>query len=335
VVAQHCASPSSRITIRHLFFPSIRPSSFQHDCRSIITNLSSSTIVFSIWLIADIMSTSNRVWSNFGGGDVTNMLERDSPTMRGYSKSKHSAEMSRQVNKKQRTELKDEAITITCSKVGFFDLPAEMRNQIYDLALVSKYRIDFDRRNPNATNPHEILPLGLTPNLLQTSKAVYQEAILILLRRNTFVNNLWGSDCIADFLNPAPIASSKFIRHIVLKSVNHFPCVEGVSKKVLDMIEKLQSLTIEFTYMPSTAIVDLLASNDAASKGVQMQLRHVTRVTGDLSPKFSGFSRPDRPGDITAEKMKSSPKVCKCWISYVLLKEDHLKSSMYLSRRLV
>jgi hypothetical protein len=286
------------------------------------------------------MSTSKRVWSNFGGGDVTNMIERDSPTMGEYSKLKHLSEMSRQVNKKRRTELKDEAITITRSKVGFFDLPAEMRNQIYDLALVSKYRIDFDRRDPNATNPHELLPLGLTPNLLQTSKAVYQEAILILLRRNTFVNNLWGSDYIVDFLdpapilNPAPIASSKFIGHIVLKSVDDLPCVEGVSKKVLDMVEKLQSLTIEFTYMPSTAIVNLLTSNDAASEGVQMQLRHVTKVIGDLSPKLSSFSRPGRLRDITAEALKRSPKVCECWTSLVLLKEDHLKPSMYLSRRL-
>src|SRR5450759_556948 len=126
--------------------------------------------------LAETRPKLKRKWPNFGDGDVTNLIEHDPTRLRGGSKPNHSVGMMQRVNKKQNNEFK-KANAETRSKIGIFYLPAEIRNPIYELALISKYRIDFDRRNNDATNPHKLVPLGLTPNLLQTCKAVYKEAI--------------------------------------------------------------------------------------------------------------------------------------------------------------
>lgn len=68
-------------------------------------------------------------------------------------------------------------------RTGFFDMPRELRDSIYELALVGKEPIDV-LISPNS--PTSFRPRGLSPALLRVSRQIYTEAITVFYGLNTF-----------------------------------------------------------------------------------------------------------------------------------------------------
>ena len=75
-----------------------------------------------------------------------------------------------------------EAPSTQCA-IGFLDLPAEIKNRIYRLALTSLKPLRFNERFPRK---------HLSPQLLRCCKIVYQEVTAILYAENTFVVSKLG-----------------------------------------------------------------------------------------------------------------------------------------------
>ena len=74
--------------------------------------------------------------------------------------------------------------------VGFLDLPAELRTQIYELALVSREHIDLLSFASPRTYQRPFQTTKLSPAILQTCKQVYEEASDVLYGLNTFYLNI-------------------------------------------------------------------------------------------------------------------------------------------------
>jgi hypothetical protein len=69
---------------------------------------------------------------------------------------------------------------------GFFSLPRELRDVIYELALVASVPISILNLTDPKQSPLPTQILGLTPALLATSKALYLETIFVLYGSNIF-----------------------------------------------------------------------------------------------------------------------------------------------------
>ncbi|USW59480.1 hypothetical protein Slin15195_G127990 [Septoria linicola] len=88
------------------------------------------------------------------------------------------------------------------SKASFVDLPAELRNQIYQYCLVTHERLEFRPvHRPGATSssaPENVVilcePVFPVPQILQSCRHVRDEASAILYGENTF--HITNPDCI-------------------------------------------------------------------------------------------------------------------------------------------
>lgn len=189
--------------------------------------------------------------------------------MKGGPKPQQPAKSIRRVNAKPRADLKRVAESRR-SKLKFFDLPAEIRNQIYEHALVSDHCVHMDSYTEGRQKCHPYA-LSLTPSLLRTCRRVYKEAILILLRRNTFILQAysWMPECF--FTNPAPLPLFSFVGHVIIKPPGYYTSQTcEIYTRVLSMIEHLQSCTIE--------IPDVNESRKRSSKIVRVSSSYFTAL---------------------------------------------------------
>lgn len=74
-------------------------------------------------------------------------------------------------------------LTVGERRTGFLDVPRELRDAIYELALVAEDPIDVF---PSRVSPISSRPKGLSPALLRISRQIYNEAITVLYGLNTF-----------------------------------------------------------------------------------------------------------------------------------------------------
>jgi len=74
----------------------------------------------------------------------------------------------------------------SCSLIGFFDLPRELRDQIYQYALVANHSISVLSLMITRCHHIPLQALGISPALLSVSKRVYGGTIDVLYGLNTF-----------------------------------------------------------------------------------------------------------------------------------------------------
>lgn len=245
----------------------------------------------------------------------------------GGPKPQQPRKPTQRVNAKRRADLKRVAKSRR-SKFKFFNLPAEIKNQIYEHTLVSDHRVHLDPCTKGRQKCHPYA-LSLTTSLLRTCRRVHKEAILILLRQNTFVLQAysWMPECF--FTNPAPLPFFSFVGHVITKPPGYYTSQTcEIYARVLSIIEHLQSYTIEIPDVNESqtkfikdreGIIKLFHSVDAAVNDVCIQVRHVTRVTGDRHRKL-GLS----PWEVLNER-----NLCDCWTSLYPSFEEFLKHRKY------
>jgi hypothetical protein len=145
--------------------------------------------------------------------------------------------------------------------MNFFNLPAEIRLQIYKELLVFPEPIKF-KTTKDLSLPPLILHkrCNLCPAVLRANKRVHHEAEGLLYTGNQFefidlvpTERLMYTDCTAveSFLNQIGLQNSSLIRHICIDFPaisDHRPgtaCLHGDSIKTLELLrEKCTSLTI-------------------------------------------------------------------------------------------
>jgi hypothetical protein len=88
---------------------------------------------------------------------------------------------------------------------NFLDLPRELRDQIYELALMDQDYTDLGTW---------YYPRSFIPELLRTNKTVYREATPLLYTHNRFNFITCDSVFVASFLNRIGRENVKHIRHI-------------------------------------------------------------------------------------------------------------------------
>ena len=74
----------------------------------------------------------------------------------------------------------DELRSTTDTKTGFRDLPAELRNQIYNLALISEQPIQITTVKARGCDVHT------EPGILQTNRQIRNETLKLYFEGNTF-----------------------------------------------------------------------------------------------------------------------------------------------------
>ena len=115
-----------------------------------------------------------------------------------------------------------QSLSADSNKIGLLDLPAELRNQIYQHVLVDDEKLDFG----HPTN------LQHTAAILRTCRQVHDEARGILYSENVFclrrrkeqtLRTRWSSDTfeigyedIAFFLESIGARNIEFLRHVIL-----------------------------------------------------------------------------------------------------------------------
>lgn len=217
---------------------------------------------------------------------------------------------------------------IARAKTGFFDLPIELRMNIYELVLLTPTPIHVDlleggRRTDSTWRPEtrdlttlsqRDVTLELSPAILQTCKAIHYEAGTMLLQQNTFVISIWDHH----YFNASGMTIPKFqmLRHLVLwfprTSVDPNKMVRQF--KFISKINNLQSCIIEITRGRKKNLAVLLDFLYKNLVGIQIRIKHITKVTGDAGPKI-GHPRPPNCSrqDVEGMTVNSIKKLCDCW----------------------
>jgi hypothetical protein len=139
----------------------------------------------------------------------------------------------------------------------FFNLPRELRDQIYELALVGSSGIvlkaskSIHRRVPQRIryldSPYSrVQPEGLAPNLLRTCRAVYEEALPILYGQPI---SFLDTRALHNFLSVAGPTNIALLKHVLIEEIPYSKTCKVISHPAFALLgpaSRLRKLTLDF-----------------------------------------------------------------------------------------
>lgn len=149
--------------------------------------------------------------------------------------------------------------------VGFMDLSAELRNKVYELALVQATPLRVGatwsnlppRRDEQEYEALQHPPPALTTNILLVSRTVHAEATAMLYGGNTFC--VYAGDLLV-FIDTIGADSAKHLRTFRLLGVHHHNeySLAGAFAG-FDMLQNLQSVRIAANHIRAGKLIRIMA----------------------------------------------------------------------------
>jgi hypothetical protein len=141
----------------------------------------------------------------------------------------------------------------------FFNLPRELRDQIYEFTLVGSSGIvlkaskSIHRRVPQRIRYHyspysRVQPEGLAPNLLRTCRAVYEEALPILYGQPI---SFLDTRALYNFLSVAGPTNIALLKHLLIEELPYSKTCKAIARPAFALLgpaSRLRKLTMDFYY---------------------------------------------------------------------------------------